>query len=155
MGLDQYLNAHNYYSPMSWRGEDVNNTYNEIIKALEADTFVETEFPSVEVSIKVGYWRKSNQIHDWFVNNVQSGEDDCREYQVEREQLVELKELCEQVIADHSLAESLLPTSDGFFFGSTDYDEYYFGDLIATVQMIENIVNNVPDGWSFTYQSSW
>lgn len=38
----------------------------------------------------VAYWRKANQIHRWFVENVQGGDDDCREYYVSREQLKEL-----------------------------------------------------------------
>ena len=29
-----------------------------------------------------GYWRKANQIHKWFVDNVQGGIDDCRPYPV-------------------------------------------------------------------------
>ena len=46
-----------------------------------------------DVSKVVGYWRKANQIHDWFVRNVQSGEDNCRDYHVSREKLEELKNL--------------------------------------------------------------
>ena len=38
---------------------------------------------------EVGYWRKANQIHKWFVDNVQDGVDDCGEYKVTKEQLIE------------------------------------------------------------------
>ena len=27
---------------------------------------------------EVGYWRKANAIHKWFVDNVQDGNDDCK-----------------------------------------------------------------------------
>ena len=39
------------------------------------------------VEIEVGRWRKANQIHNWFVQNVQYGEDDCRKYEVDTKAL--------------------------------------------------------------------
>ena len=50
----------------------------------------------------------------------------------------ELLEACKQVLADHSKAEELLPTCDGFFFGSTDYDEWYFDDVKEVKEFCEN-----------------
>ena len=75
---------------------------------------------------EVAYWRKANAIHKWFVDNVQSGKDDCDSYEVSREQLVKLLGDCEQVKAHNELAEELLPTQSGFFFGSIEYDKWYF-----------------------------
>ena len=49
------------------------------------------------ISEEVAYWRKANQIHKWFVDNVQNGEDDCGEYVVSKEQLEELLSICEEV----------------------------------------------------------
>lgn len=51
------------------------------------------------VTERVGYWRKENQIHAWFVENVQKGTDDCGEYDVSLEQLMELRGLCAKTIA--------------------------------------------------------
>jgi hypothetical protein len=87
---------------------------------------------------------------------VQNGEDDCRPAYLMREQLIELDTLCEQVLANHDLAEELLPTESGFFFGSTEYDEYYFGELEDTREIIKRALA-IPDGWNmdFEYQSSW
>ena len=48
---------------------------------------------------------------------------------VESEDIEDIIYKCEQVLNDHSLAHSLLPTQDGFFFGSTDYDDWYFSDV--------------------------
>lgn len=31
-----------------------------------------------------------------------------------------------KALREHTKAKELLPTTDGFFFGNTDYDEYYF-----------------------------
>ena len=116
--------------------------------------FLTRELPSISVEMKVGYWRKSNQIHQYFVNNCQGGEDDCRISYVDRDKLVELLDLCKQVLADHSKAEDLLPSQSGFFFGNTEYNEYYYSDLSDTVEILENALK-MGDDWEFYYQSSW
>lgn len=45
------------------------------------------------------YWRKANAIHNWFVQNVQSGNDDCGHYDVSKDDLITLRDLCDIVIA--------------------------------------------------------
>ena len=102
---------------------------------------------------EIGYWRKTNQIHNWFVENIQRGIDNCAEYYVDKSDLEELKEICERVLEDKSLGEELLPTEDGFFFGSTDYDDWYFSELERTIQICDWALNQDYD--YFTYESSW
>lgn len=51
------------------------------------------------------------------------------------------------------LAE-ILPTQSGFFFGPTDYDEYYLSDLEDTVQQIDRVLANAPNA-DLYYHSSW
>ena len=102
---------------------------------------------------EVGYWRKANHIHKWFVDNVQNGVDDCGTYTVSVEQLEALKKACENVLSDHSLAETLLPTTSGFFFGSTNYDKWYFEDIEHTIDVINEALSSDAD--SFEYSSSW
>jgi hypothetical protein len=155
MGLDQYLYAEKYLSNSEWRGEKVQQQFRDVVEACEASNVItKAQFPSATVKFQVGYWRKSNQIHDWFVNNCQNGEDDCKEYYVSRDQLIELRSLCQRVLDNHALAGELLPTASGFFFGSTDYDEWYFGDLQETVEIINHALT-LKDEYTFTYQSSW
>jgi hypothetical protein len=62
-----------------------------------------------------------------------------------------------EVLEDHSKASELLPTAIGFFFGSTDYDEWYFKDLEYTKEVIGKIVDNweALEYWDFYYSSSW
>lgn len=49
----------------------------------------------------------------------------------------------------------LAPTS-GFFFGGTEKDEYYYGDLEHTVDMLNSLLAGTQDeGYSFYYQASW
>jgi hypothetical protein len=110
---------------------------------------------------EVGYWRKANQIHKWFVDNVQNGVDNCGEYLVKEDQLANLLETCKLILdKDPSKASVLLPVQSGFFFGSTDYDQYYFKDLENTVKIIESLFEKDLDGGSYLegdiyYSSSW
>ena len=160
MGLDQYLNAKKYLSPAEWRGNESREQYDTVLKLVGAEPFVRKEFPNAEVAISVGYWRKANAIHEWFVANCQDGHDDCRTSHVYREQLETLKSICETVILDKQvtgtddLAKEMLATVEGFFFGSTDYDEYYYSDLADTIEIIKSCMA-MPAEWDFYYQSSW
>ena len=106
MGLDMYLNAKRGIYEFR---NDPEATWPGIPEGYKIDS----------ISVEAAYWRKANQIHDWFVRNVQDGEDECRPHYVERDKLAELVGLCQQVLADHDKAKDLLPTKDGFFFGST------------------------------------
>lgn len=108
---------------------------------------------------RVHSWRKANQIHNWFVENVQGGVDECHTYVVSRSQFESLLEDC-QYVAEHNfdpeIAQEVLPTVSGFFFGSTDYDDVYQEDVEETI----NVINNILDTTDFekeiiTYQSSW
>jgi hypothetical protein len=51
-------------------------------------------------------------------------------------------------------AEALLPTQSGFFFGSTEFDEWYWQDVTSTIEIIDKCLK-MDDTWSFKYQSSW
>lgn len=110
---------------------------------------------TAELKVEVGYWRKSNHIHKWFVDNCQDGTDECQYSFVAREQLKELLELCEKVSKNKKLAHKLLPTEEGFFFGGKDYDEWYFDDIEDTIKQLKAILKNVPESWDFEYHSSW
>jgi hypothetical protein len=89
---------------------------------------------------QIASWRKANAIHKWFVDNVQDGVDDCGEYKVTKEHLIQLHNTCNDILNDVNLAEQLLPTQSGFFFGNTAYDMWYFNDLRNTVQIIDEIL---------------
>jgi len=114
------------------------------------------------VTTELFYWRKANQIHKWFVDNVQNGVDDCGYYPVERDQLVELQTACRSVLLNRENAAALLPTQGGFFFGDTSYDDYYFEDVERTLKFLDEFlaVFNSDEGnpwrrWSVEYHSSW
>ena len=145
MGLDMYLNARKFTSKDYFRPELYNKLVQEAPFALDTAT----------LEVNVAYWRKSNQIHAWFVKHVQGGQDDCREYSVSRDQLQLLVDNCKLVLMQKEEAANLLPTQEGFFFGSYEYDEWYFKDIQDTIEQLERILNEYPHEWDFTYQSSW
>ena len=75
---------------------------------------------------------------------------------VSLEKLRELHSVVCQVLEDRSKAEDILPTQGGFFFGCTEYDDYYFKDLEDTKRMLEALfkLQNIED-FDFEYCSSW
>jgi hypothetical protein len=148
MGLDMYLTAER--SVYDWGSEEEKARYKKINDALDLP------FGQVRgIQVEAGYWRKANAIHRWFVDNVQDGIDECQTSDVPLEKLEELLIVVTQALEDHSLAHELLPASEGFFFGSTDYDEWYFKDLEYTKHVIEKILANKGQGWSVSYRASW
>lgn len=139
---------------------------------------------------QVMFWLKANHIHQWFVNNVQKGYDDCGKYFVSWEKLKELKDACAEVlkssqmvdglvyggtfysngqlepevrripgkvIQDASVAQSLLPTNGGVFFGNDDYDEHYLNEVQATKEWIESMLADKESGilGDIYYESRW
>lgn len=153
MGLDMGLSASRYLSVYDDADKQKKEELLEMFPELKV-YLAEEENPIQEVKAEIGYWRKANQIHRWFVENIQKGEDDCKSYYVSRKKLQELKSLCQQVLENKSLAEELLPTQSGFFFGGTEYEDYYFDDLEKTIRIIDNALA-LPETWRFEYQSSW
>lgn len=65
------------------------------------------------------------------------------------------------VFTDTSLAEELLPTQSGFFFGGTEYDDSYYQDIVETIKTFEELLAEeakVPKGAygaDFYYRASW
>ena len=149
MGLDMYLTAEKY----QWGAFDEEPT--PITQAV--NTVCDTKGHQVStIRINACDWRKANEIHAWFVENVQGGEDECQRHVVAMDRLKELVSLCKDVLANKDKAKELLPTQAGFFFGSTDYDEYYFEDLQDTIDKLTPFITDPYwEKWDFYYQSSW
>lgn len=150
-----------------WCGMDVdfnNNRVNDLIdfysqfyenKYAYWDT--EKKYGHARIMDQAGYWRKANQIHNWFVENIQNGEDDCQYHrEVTKEDLEELFDICYEIICNPDIAECRLPTQCGFFFGSTEYDEYYMADINTTIDIITNVLETTDfDREMIYYISSW
>lgn len=116
--------------------------------------------------VKVGYWRKANHIHAWFVDNCQDGIDECQTTEVDKEKLEELLSICRIIInpgggpvplvVKETIAQEKLPTREGFFFGCTEYDEYYYEDVKETMNILEKVLAETDfENESIYYSASW
>ena len=145
MGLDMYLSKRVYVG-----AKFKHNKVKGVIKLESNGKPIKVDLKRVsEIIEEVGYWRKANQIHNWFVKNVQDGKDKCQESYVEHSQLLKLREACSKVLKTKDT--SALASVSGFFFGSTAIDEYYFKDLQDTI----DIINNLDPGCDYYYHASW
>jgi hypothetical protein len=121
-----------------------------------------------DITISVAYWRKANQIHKYLTTN--NGvdiicDDDIRS-EVKGAALIRLVEICKKLkkhleetgkdkngnYKDTSLCEELLPTQDGFFFGSTQYNDDYVYDLEMTIEQLDGKIK--ADEW-YKYLASY
>lgn len=159
MGLDMYLSAKRFLS------EYLNKAQLAVIKpalaAIGAPAPYISNYDHCEIEVPLAYWRKANHIHAWFVANVQNGTDDCGYYDVEIDKLRELDKLCAEVVTSHDakVGASKLPTQSGFFFGGTEYDDYYFEDCRQTMEALHKLLADHDagklEGWYIQYHSSW
>lgn len=105
---------------------------------------------------EVAYWRKANAIHNWFVSNFATV-DDCTPISLTKQDLVDLRELCMKVLEVHTedYAQEMLPPAEGFFFGSTGIDDWYWGNLEDTIALLNTALDESVDDAMFEYQASW
>jgi len=151
MGLDMHLTKKTYVK--NWSHTKHQNIYK--IRITKNDKKV-TSIKKTRISYiveDVMYWRKANQIHTWFVDKIQNGNDDCNEYLVSREQLEILLLLITKTLKTPTKAKDFLPAHTGFFFGNESYDKYYFKNLKETKITLEKLIKE--KNGDFYYQSSW
>lgn len=189
MGLDMYLSKKTYCKNWSYEKEEEKWKINVSHDGKKVPHIKPERL--TYLTEEVGYWRKANHIHKWFVDNIQDGEDDCKTYNVSIEQLQELLDKCYEIrkhcilvitgktekifsveenkeieipvmsMSNKHIAEQLLPTQDGFFFGGTDYDNWYMEDINITIGILEPLMKEAqkyPEmvmRSDYYYQSSW
>ena len=155
------------------------------IKYSDWDT--EHKYGHERIEEEVGYWRKANAIHKWFVDNVQDGIDDCGYYEVSQEQLENLLHICSLIkekrqmkkgkipngehlehgewvtdyvdgeyIENTAIAKEYLPTTSGFFFGGTEYNQWYMRSIEYTIEMLTKVLQEIDfETYMIVYCSSW
>jgi len=117
---------------------------------------------------EVGYWRKANAIHNFFVQQCQNGIDECQLSIVRKSHLLDLEKRCKRamslkdiylndgIIEDGEGIETFLPTTSGFFFGGTEFNEWYFNDIEETLEIIGKVLEETDfDTQVICYRSSW
>lgn len=151
MGLDMYLRVRKVHD-WNMNSESYDNAYG-------------THWKLSESTYTVCEWRKANAVHKWFVDHVQDGKDDCGRYHVNVEHLKHLRNACRNAMELYDEgniedAAMFMPTKEGFFFGSTDYDMWYREDLQRTFDACNNLIRTIEsphrkDCLSVEYESSW
>ena len=157
MGLDMYLNKRSYVQ--QWDHNEKNHTV-----TVRFDGKVRKDIKRKRITYvieEVMYWRKANHIHKWFIDRYEVV-DNCEEIRLSIDDLVMLLRDCEKVIANPEQASQILPSSDGFFFGSTDYDEYYFHQTKETAKELKKLIKEDDESSGkgfytsdFYYIASW
>jgi hypothetical protein len=164
MGLDMYLERDIYIGSPDMRKHNFENP--EKIR-ITVPHCIPKQIKSI--TEEVCYWRKCNAIHAWFVKNVQDDKDECERTWVKPEQIIELHDLCKELLVnkDESEVFEKLPPCEGFFFGGTDINEWFWKDLEMTVKMLKPHLALIKEGelkreakekypWiDYYYHSSW
>lgn len=205
MGLDMYLYAEKRIDQydfiddpnggMERRDNLEFDKANELVKGMPT-----AEYGDITITKSVAYWRKANAVHGWIIRNCADGVDECQRIDMDRDDLIALREACLIGLKDRDnatpnsredfryidgskidgaeavtsiireikresqrknknivvSASDPIPPVSGFFFGSTDKDEYYYHQLAETVETINSILASDPnDTYSYYYRSSW
>ena len=132
MGLDI-----TFYKAKRLKDNETKERLEEIRKELDAEYLksidernsklineLEDEKEKINPWNEVAYFRKVNFLIPFF-----GYEENCSNIEIDKYQVEDLIEACKEVLANHDKASFLLPTQEGFFFGSTDYDDWYFDDV--------------------------
>lgn len=104
-------------------------------------------------SLYNAYFRKVNFIYEYFRNKLE--EECCKATKVEIKNLIDT---CKDVLAhkgDEDYAKLHLPTTAGFFFGSTEYDKWYWEDVKDCKKQMEKIYKTLKDDDFVLWFFSW
>lgn len=140
MGLDMKLNAR----ISLYKHNDVQDEIIQFIKGKQ--TYIPVSMEPRYIIFEVMRWRKAYGIHQWFVDNVQDGEDYCPgPYPVDKRQLMDLLELCK---------EAQIRREDGYELFGTDVinDEKYYSDLDYTIKVLRHLLSNQNNHYIVGYE---
>lgn len=110
---------------------------------------------------EVHYWRKANSIHNWILKETGTSSDfnaGDNDIEITKDMLIKFVEQAKTVLKDRSdeTSERLIPSCSGFFFGSTEYDEWYYDDIKDTAEKFLELVNTFDfEGYKLLYSCSW
>ena len=124
----------------------------EILDFPELEKQIDDEVKSYYLQYDA-YFRKVNFLFAYYENKGKMVE----QYYAftDKEDIDDIIDRCERVLAHHSLANELLPTQSGFFFGGTDYDEYYFYDVKDCLNQMKKYRKLLKDGVTGFVIFSW
>lgn len=147
MGLDMYLRKEIYI------GANYNHTnINGIIDLKKGTEEIKIDLKQlVSVTEYVANWHNLHSIHEWFVDNIQYGDDDCRKYDVSYEELQELANICKIILEQNTKEEKLSKAKELLPSDYENYDERYLDEL----KEVQKILQNLDPQSEYSYDSSW
>ena len=182
MGLDMYLYKKTYVQ--SWSHQKPKDQFEVVVKR-GGKPYKGVQPNRISyVTESIMYWRKANQVHGWFTSNTQELTEEVS-YRVTLDDLKNLLDTCKQVldILDKSKKKviqvengwssgertfcdidvfdcedeimDLLPPTQGFFYGSSDINEYYKETIDETIRFLENEIPLCTEDDEFEYYASW
>ena len=150
MGLDMYLEAKLHLPPYSEELAPVRLAIGQAIgytPPTDKPDHDPTLMEITGVTVRVGYWRKFDPLHQWFVSNVLESYDDCRPAYVSPDVLAELEELLDRVSDD--------PESASEHFVSEGDDPMSESDIDYTLRIVVQAKKLQERGWDIYYRASW
>lgn len=146
MGLDMYLRK---YIWVGRQYEHVRKTTTLSINYQSDGETVPIDVDKVATIVEHIYsWRKMDDLHNWFVVNVQGGEDDCKEYDITADDFEELKLWVKKQLA--KMPEKI-----------QEYTDLYWDRMVYTdtIKVIDNALAEIEADekgliW-YSYSSSW
>ena len=149
MGLDMYLEAQRHVAPYDPQTEPMRRAIGAAIGYVPPKDKPGQDASLLEVSgvmVRVGYWRKCDALHRWFVDSVQEGSDDGRPAYVQDDCLRDLQRLCERAIDDPAGAAEQFNVGDG---AGLDREELQY-----TLDILRHAIALQEQGWDITYRAS-
>lgn len=145
MGLDQYIKKSTF----------ADNKLKYQLGQLNLPAGIKAERIS-NIQEEIAYFRKFNALHLHIVECEETDDDNCRDFYF-NPYIRTLKEICDEILIDKDpeKAHSLLHTGDGFFFGSTEYDEWYFEDVQKLHDVLVGILEEDPQLDHSYYYYAW
>lgn len=131
MGLDMYLRGEKFF----WTDWD-HPEKNRKEDGLQVTT----------ITVELGYWRKHPNLHGFIVQTFAGGIDECQQIDLDTKQL----HVIVQAVKDEEL-----PTTTGFFFGSSDGTEKAEDLAILEKAMIWLQTVEAGVSRSVYYKASW
>lgn len=150
MGLDMYLEAKLHLPPYSTELAPVRQAIGQAIGYTPPTEKPDNDATLMEitgVTVRVGYWRKFDHLHQWFVSNVQEGHDDCRPAYIAPDVLAELEEQLDQVSDD--------PESASEHFINEGDEPMSEDDIDYTLKVVVQAKKLQERGWDIYYRASW
>ncbi|AWM79061.1 hypothetical protein DKL61_01090 [Gammaproteobacteria bacterium ESL0073] len=102
--------------------------------------------------MEMGVFRKVNALLQW-VNTYVMTVENCAYIPISKEDLEKLQGTLNQLTTDN--CQELFPTQEGFFYGSTEYDECYWEDVQAIKEWLDKTLAEFDFGEEMLFFSAW